>query len=51
MHISCYWVSAFGHGGPVLSPDIMKRLAAFGLGVSFDFYSGDNELMEIFNDA
>ena len=42
MDIFCYWVSAQGHGGPMLSPNQMNRLAKCGLGISFDIYNGDN---------
>ena len=41
MTISCFWVSALGHGGPMLSPEMMKRLADFGLGIDFDIYFDD----------
>jgi hypothetical protein len=36
--IFCYWLSAAGHGGPSLDPQIMQRLADLGLSVSFDVY-------------
>jgi hypothetical protein len=46
MEISCYWLSASGHGGPTLTPDVMRRVAELGLGLSFDVYFGgrDEEL-------
>lgn len=34
----CYWQSKYGHGGPTLSPEIMKRAAALGLEIGFDVY-------------
>lgn len=34
----CCWVSSSGHGGPVLSPDILRRLSGLCEEVSFDFY-------------
>ena len=36
--LSCYWVSASGHGGPMLSPEQLGRLAECGLEVWFDVY-------------
>jgi uncharacterized protein DUF4279 len=36
--IFCYWLSAHGHGGPELDPEIMQRLVSFGLLISFDMY-------------
>jgi hypothetical protein len=42
VHISCYWASAVGHGGPVLDQDILKRIAELNIGISFDIYfAGD----------
>jgi hypothetical protein len=38
MHISCYWLSTQGHGGPTLSVEIMQRLARLNLEVWFDVY-------------
>ena len=36
--ISCYWLSESGHGGPTLTPDIMRQLAELELPVWFDVY-------------
>jgi hypothetical protein len=36
--VSCYWMSASGHGGPTLSPTQMSALAALDLDVGFDVY-------------
>ena len=36
--VSCYWRSASGHGGPMLSPEMMGRLADLGVGIWFDIY-------------
>jgi hypothetical protein len=36
--ISCYWLSASGHGGPELDPDLMQRLASLRLPIDFDVY-------------
>lgn len=36
--ISCVWWSAFGHGGPVLWPEQMRRMADLDLECSFDVY-------------
>jgi hypothetical protein len=38
--ISCYWVTASGHGGPSLWPTQMAVLASLGLEVWFDVYAG-----------
>jgi|688.fasta_scaffold355977_2 hypothetical protein len=38
MHISCFWDSQYGHGGPTFSPELLKRLAALGVEVWFDVY-------------
>jgi hypothetical protein len=43
MRISCFWVSAFGHGGPMLDAEIMKRLVELNVGVSFDIYFDEDE--------
>ena len=32
-----FWISQAGHGGPVLSPQELDRLATLGVDVSFDF--------------
>jgi hypothetical protein len=37
--ISCYWMTASGHGGPSLWPTQMVILASLGLEIEFDFYS------------
>jgi hypothetical protein len=36
--VVCYWLSANGHGGPILSPSQSKRLAALDLECGFDVY-------------
>jgi len=36
--ISCYWLSNYGHGGPILSQQQTTVLAAIGLDVWFDVY-------------
>jgi hypothetical protein len=36
--ISCYWLSYQGHGGPMLLPQNMARLASLGLELWFDVY-------------
>jgi Domain of unknown function (DUF4279) len=35
---SCFWVSATGHGGPVLSPEVLNRVARVGAALWFDLY-------------
>ena len=39
--ISCYWLSAYGHGGPQLNSQQARRLGGLGLGLWFDFYYFD----------
>ena len=41
--LSCFWVSAHGHGGPSLLPGQMQRLAALNLPLWFDIYFDDDE--------
>lgn len=36
--ISCYWLSASGHGGPTVPPALARRLAELGLECWFDVY-------------
>ena len=36
--IFCYWLSASGHGGPELDPEIMQRLVSLRLKIGFDVY-------------
>ena len=36
--VFCYWVSATGHGGPELSPQMLARLASLQLTLGFDLY-------------
>ena len=36
--LSCYWASASGHGGPMLWPEQLARLAECGLELWFDVY-------------
>ena len=43
MDIFCYWLSADGHGGPILSPEIMRRLGELELEVGFDIYGPYDE--------
>jgi hypothetical protein len=38
----CLWVSAEGHGGPMLSPETMRRIAALHAELGFDFYGPDD---------
>lgn len=39
--ITCYWVSARGHGGPIISATQSKKLAELEVDVSFDVYFRD----------
>lgn len=44
---ACMWDSAFGHGGPALEPELLSRLARFGIEVWFDVYfHGTYELLK-----
>ena len=36
--ISCYWVSKYKHGGPIVSPAQAEKLGALGLDLGFDIY-------------
>jgi len=36
--VSCYWLSASGHGGPMLDPAQTRKLAALELPILFDVY-------------
>lgn len=36
--IFCYWLSASGHGGPELDPELMQRLVSLRLLVGFDVH-------------
>ena len=38
--VVCYWESEFGDGGPEVSPEIARQLAAFKLPLRFDVYFG-----------
>lgn len=38
--ITGYWVSAHGHGGPIISAVQLKKLADLEIDVSFDVYFG-----------
>ena len=40
LDVSCYWLSAYGQGGPTLSPAIMEKLGSLGLELWFDVYLG-----------
>jgi hypothetical protein len=38
MVINCYWLSRSGHGGPMIPPAQMMRLAELDIELWFDFY-------------
>jgi hypothetical protein len=44
IRINCYWVSAHGHGGPMIWPETMGRLAQFGIELGFDIYFHSEEV-------
>ena len=43
MDISCFWVSASGHGGPSVRPAQMGELARLNLELWFDVYLGGDD--------
>lgn len=44
IHLSCFWGSAVGHGGPMLDAEILKKIASLNIGIAFDIYfEGDDE--------
>jgi hypothetical protein len=43
MDVSCFWVSASGHGGPSVRPAQMGELARLGLELWFDVYLGGGQ--------
>lgn len=43
MDVSCFWVSASGHGGPTVRPDQMGALARLKLQLGFDVHFGGEE--------
>ena len=43
MDVSCFWVSASGHGGPSVLPAQMGPLARLGLELWFDVYLGGDQ--------
>jgi hypothetical protein len=38
LDVSCFWVSAFGHGGPEVAPAQAAKFATLDLSFWFDFY-------------
>jgi hypothetical protein len=45
--IACMWDSAYGHGGPTLAPEMLRRLANLGVELWFDIYfHGTYQLLE-----
>jgi Domain of unknown function (DUF4279) len=38
LDVFCYWLSAEGHGGPILSPATLRRLGELDLEIGFDIY-------------
>ena len=38
LDVNCYWVSASGHGGPMLSPPQLTKLADLEIELQFDVY-------------
>jgi hypothetical protein len=47
IHLSCFWGSALGHGGPMLDAEILKKIASLNIGITFDIYfEGDDGTSE-----
>jgi hypothetical protein len=47
IHLSCFWGSATGQGGPMLDPKLLKRIALLNIGITFDIYfEGDDDIEE-----
>lgn len=46
MELSCYWASAVGHGGPLISPLQMRKLVMLNLELGFDIYEPDDDSAE-----
>lgn len=42
MVVNCFWLSACGHGGPIISPSQSRKLAGLNLELSFDIYEADD---------
>ncbi len=51
IHISCFWASATGHGGPMLDQDILKRIAKLSIGITFDMYFEGDVVGKSFKNA
>jgi hypothetical protein len=34
----CYWVSATGQGGPMVTPETLSRMGAIGAMLDFEFH-------------
>jgi hypothetical protein len=48
IHISCYWVSALGHGGPMLDAKSLERIATLNIGICFDIYFSDGAIKNFY---
>ena len=40
--VSCFWLSRYGHGGPIVSVAQLKALAELEVDLEFDIYLGRN---------
>jgi hypothetical protein len=50
--ISCMWDSAYGHGGPTITPELLTRLGKLGIDLWFDIYfHGAYDLLKKEKDA
>ena len=47
IYVSCFWESAVGHGGPMLDPEILKKIASLNIGIAFDIYFDDDESSQV----
>jgi hypothetical protein len=43
VRISCFWVTAVGHDGPILSPELLRRIGEIGASLWIDFYDGSED--------
>jgi hypothetical protein len=47
IYLSCFWESAVGHGGPMLDPEILQKIASLNIGIVFDIYFDDDESSQV----
>ena len=47
MDISCFWLSASGHGGPILSPMQMRKLIEMDIEIWWDVYFEESDIESV----